>query len=78
MRPHAAGADPDGGADMLTGREAQVLQLVARGLSAKQIAKGLGIAPKTVDRHIDHIRLKTRTRNRSHMIAIASTNGMLL
>jgi len=59
----------------LTDRELQVLRLTARGLSAKEIAKELQIAPRTVERHIDHIRLKTRTRNRSHMVAYAINSG---
>jgi DNA-binding CsgD family transcriptional regulator len=59
----------------LTNRELEVLRLTARGLSAKEIAKELNIAPRTVERHIDHIRLKTRTRNRSHMVAFAISNG---
>ena len=61
----------------LTGREVQVLTCIATGLSAKEIAKQLNIAPRTVERHIDHIRLKTRTRNRSHMVAYAISNGLI-
>jgi DNA-binding CsgD family transcriptional regulator len=61
----------------LTGREIEVLRLIAAGLSAKETAKILAIAPRTVERHIDHIRLKTRTRNRSHMIAFAIESGYL-
>ncbi len=61
----------------LTPRELEVLRLVSAGLSAKEIGKILNIAPRTVDRHIDHIRLKTRTKNRSHMIAVALSKGLL-
>jgi DNA-binding CsgD family transcriptional regulator len=64
-----------GSGSNLTEREVQVLRLTALGLSAKEIAKELSIAPRTVERHIDHIRLKTRTRNRSHMVAFAISNG---
>jgi DNA-binding CsgD family transcriptional regulator len=63
--------------DWLTVREREVLKSVAMGLSAKEIAKTLNIAPRTVERHIDHIRLKTRTRNRSHMVAYAIENGFM-
>lgn len=69
-------SDPDA-VDSLTNRELQVLGLTAQGLSAKEIAKELKIAPRTVERHIDHIRLKTRTRNRSHMVAFAVQNRCL-
>ena len=61
----------------LTPREVQVLTCIATGLSAKEIAKKLNIAPRTVERHIDHIRLKTRTRNRSHMVAYAIAHGLI-
>jgi len=56
----------------LTKREWQVLHLVAQGLSSKEIGAQLQIESRTVERHIDHIRMKTRTKNRSHMVAVAS------
>jgi LuxR family transcriptional regulator of spore coat protein len=61
----------------LTGREAEVLQLVAKGLSAKEVALELHIAPCTVERHIENVRLKTRTRNRAHMVAFVIQEGWL-
>jgi DNA-binding CsgD family transcriptional regulator len=63
--------------DQLTPRELETLRAIALGLSAKEVAKLLNIAPRTVERHIDHIRLKTRTRNRSHMVAFAIANGLV-
>ncbi|MEG8024537.1 Regulatory protein, luxR family [Sphingomonas aurantiaca] len=66
--------DPEG-VSSLTARELHILRLTAAGFSAKEIAKQLRIAPRTVERHIDHVRLKTRTRNRSHMVAFAVRNG---
>lgn len=61
----------------LTAREIEVLRLIARGLSAKQVAQQLAIAPRTVEHHIDHARLKTQTRNRVHMIAHAIREGII-
>ena len=61
----------------LTPRELGVLRLIAAGRSAKEVAKILQIAPRTVERHIDHVRLKTRTRNRPHMVAFAIEQGLL-
>lgn len=61
----------------LTNRESEVLRLVAHGLSAKKVAQELEIAPCTVERHIENVRLKTRTRNRAHMIAYVIREGML-
>ncbi len=62
---------------MLTKREHDVLQLLARGYSAKEVALNLAITPRTVESHIDKIRLKTRTRNRTHMVAQAIKQGLL-
>lgn len=53
----------------LTIRETQVIRLVADGFSAKETAIKLSIAPCTVERHVENVRLKTRSRNRAHMIA---------
>jgi LuxR family transcriptional regulator of spore coat protein len=61
----------------ITSRELQILRLVAEGLSAKEVALELKIAPSTVERHIENTRLKTRTRNRAHMVAVAVTSGWL-
>ena len=46
----------------LTSRELAVVHLVARGLSAVEVAKELQIARCTVERHVENVRLKTRTR----------------
>lgn len=61
----------------LTAREIDVLQYVAMGRSAKETAIELNIAPCTVERHVENVRLKTRTRNRAHMIAYVIQEGLL-
>jgi DNA-binding CsgD family transcriptional regulator len=61
----------------LTSRESEVLRLVANGRSAKEVAIELSIAPCTVERHIENVRLKTRTRNRAHMVAVVIQDGWL-
>lgn len=60
----------------LTQREVQIFALVAEGRSAKEIALTLRIAPSTVERHIENLRLKTRTRNRAHMVAVITGQVM--
>lgn len=55
----------------LTRREAEVLSLVAYGYSAKEIASLIQIAPRTVERHTENLRLKLRARNRAHLITLA-------
>jgi HD-GYP domain-containing protein (c-di-GMP phosphodiesterase class II) len=49
----------------LTGRELEILQQVSRGLSIKQIARELSIAPKTVDGHIQRIYAKIGVATRA-------------
>lgn len=55
MRRH-----PRNGSERLTQREIEVLRLLARGLSNKEIAKQLVIASKTVGNHVEHIYTKDR------------------
>lgn len=61
----------------LTGRELEILGLAAEGRSAKEIAKILAIAHRTVECHLDTSRLKLRARNRTHMVAIAMALDLL-
>lgn len=61
----------------LTHRELQILELVAQGYSAKEVAQAIKIAPRTVEGHIDTIRLKLRARNRTHMVTRAIAANML-
>jgi LuxR family transcriptional regulator, transcriptional regulator of spore coat protein len=69
--------DPTSGVPLLTARENQVLELVAHGLSAKEVAQEIEIAPRTVERHIENVRLKIRARNRTHMVTLAMELGLL-
>lgn len=55
----------------MTKRELEILELVASGKSAKEVAQICEIAPRTVECHLDTMRLKLRARNRTHMVAIA-------
>lgn len=61
----------------LTTRELEVLTLVADGLSAKEVALRIAIAPRTVERHIDNARMKMRARNRIHLVTCAIASGLL-
>ena len=61
----------------LTARESQILRLAALGLTSKEIALEVDIAPRTVNRHIENTRLKMRARNRVHMISKAVASGIL-
>jgi DNA-binding CsgD family transcriptional regulator len=61
----------------LSRREQQILELVAQGYSTKQAAGHIGIAPRTVEGHVENIRLKMRARNRAHMVSQAMVAGYL-
>ncbi len=61
----------------LTDREDEVLICIARGLSNKEAARELGIAPRTVERHVENLRNKIRARNKAHMMAKAIRYGLL-
>lgn len=61
----------------LTERETEILEFVARGYSAKEVAQFVHIAPRTVERHIENVRLKIRARNRTHMVTEAIQLGLL-
>ena len=59
----------------LSEREREVLQCIARGLSCKQCALELGIAPRTVERHVENLRNKLHARNKPHLVAKALSGG---
>ncbi len=61
----------------LTQREIKVLRLLARGLSNKEIAKQLVIAPKTVGNHVEHIYTKIGASNCAGASLFAIQQGLL-
>lgn len=66
-----------GGPAGLTPREIQVLQLIARGASTRQVAHRLEITLKTADTHIERIYAKTGACTRSTVTLFAMKNGLL-
>ena len=61
----------------LTAREVEVLRLLARGLSNKEIAARLVISPKTAGNHIEHIYTKIGASNRAGASLFAMQHGLL-
>jgi HD-GYP domain-containing protein (c-di-GMP phosphodiesterase class II) len=61
----------------LTAREVDVLRLLARGLSNKEIAGQLRIAPKTAGNHVEHIYAKIDASNRAAASLFAVQHGLL-
>ena len=60
----------------LTPREREVLQLVAQGLTNREIAKVLRTATGTVNTHLHHIIRKLGVSNRTQAAARAIRNGL--
>lgn len=65
------------GAEVLTSREREVLQLIAEGHSNQEIARELFISVKTVEAHKAHIMSKLRARNRTDLIRYALRRGIV-
>jgi HD-GYP domain-containing protein (c-di-GMP phosphodiesterase class II) len=61
----------------LSDREVEVLALLARGKTRKEIAAELVIAPKTVGRHVENIYAKTGLSTRAGAALFASEHGLL-
>lgn len=61
----------------LTGRELQILGLIADGRDNRSIAGELGIEVRTVANHVSNILFKMDARNRTEASAIARREGML-
>ncbi len=55
----------------ITDRQADVLRLVAEGISNKEIAARLHLSPRTVEKHIESLLRKTAARSRTQLVAIA-------
>ncbi len=68
---------PDPEAPRLTGREQQVLELVAKGFSYSEIASTLGISVNTVTSYIKQIYRKLSVNSRGEAVFEASQLGLL-
>lgn len=72
--------DPAGGAEpatpRLTDRETEVLRLVAKGMSYKQIAQRLGLSHRTVQNHVQNTLGKLQLHNRVELTRYAIERGL--
>ena len=66
------------GGARLTGREQEVVRLVARGRSNKAIAHQLGISPRTVEGHLNHVFEKVGSTSRTELVHYALANGLFV
>jgi DNA-binding NarL/FixJ family response regulator len=67
---------PDGAAPVLTERETEVLRLVAKGLTARQIGERLVVSHRTVESHVQNTLRKLQLHNRVQLVRYAIEQGL--
>jgi DNA-binding NarL/FixJ family response regulator len=74
---HDAPARASGNAAGLTGREAEVIRLVARGWTNERIADELFLSPRTVQTHLTNAFRKMEVDNRTEAVRFAVESGIV-
>jgi DNA-binding NarL/FixJ family response regulator len=69
--------DPAAGRDLLTAREREIAELVARGLSNDEIADRMVISPLTVKTHVNRAMMKLHCRDRAQLVVWAYESGLI-
>lgn len=77
LQDELAHSGPGGPREMLTSREREILQLVARGQSTKEIAASLGISAKTADNHRTNLMRKLNLHDVARLTRHAIERGLL-
>jgi DNA-binding NarL/FixJ family response regulator len=73
---NTATAQPPHAFDVLTARERDILELLARGLTNPEIAEQLGLTPKTVSNNISNVLLKVQATDRAKLMLMALDAGL--
>ncbi|MEU9335862.1 response regulator transcription factor [Streptomyces sp. NPDC048290] len=68
---------PGVGPGCLSGREREVLTLVARGLNNAEIGAALGLSPLTAKTHVSRIMGKLGVRDRAQLVIVAYESGLV-
>lgn len=63
--------------DPLTGRELQVLQLVTRGYTNREMAEAMHVSAETIKTHMTNILAKLQARDRTHAAVIGLRQGLV-
>ncbi|MEV6970319.1 response regulator transcription factor [Hamadaea sp. NPDC051192] len=71
------GADPAAGREVLTAREQEIVELVARGLSNDEIAERMVISPLTAKTHVNRAMMKLHCRDRAQLVVWAYESGLI-
>jgi DNA-binding NarL/FixJ family response regulator len=66
----------DDAAPKLTARETEVLRLVAKGLTARQVAERLVLSHRTVENHVQNTLTKLQLHNRVQLVRYAVDRGL--
>ena len=69
--------DPAAGREVLTAREQEIAELVARGLSNDEIADRMVISPLTVKTHVNRAMMKLHCRDRAQLVVWAYESGLI-
>jgi LuxR family transcriptional regulator, maltose regulon positive regulatory protein len=75
--PQAVEKDKLSVAELLSTRERNIISLIARGQSNKEVARDLGISPETVKSHMKHIFEKLEVEKRTQAVARAQSLGLV-
>ncbi|GIH02607.1 DNA-binding response regulator [Rhizocola hellebori] len=70
-------ADPAAGRDVLTAREQEIVELVARGLSNDEIGERMVISPLTAKTHVNRAMMKLHCRDRAQLVVWAYESGLI-
>ena len=74
---HDSKSQRDAARESLSARERNIVELIGWGLSNKEIARNLGIAPETVKSHVKSIFVKLAVEKRAHAVARAQALGLV-
>lgn len=77
-RPHGSTSDPAKQTDELSEREREVLELLVKGKSNREIAEALVVTENTVKTHLTNILTKLHLQNRIQAAVYAVTQGLVI